>query len=181
MTTIDPLGHKTVLNEGGAEPSEGTVFTFLPIDADVEVQMQGSATDDGPGEVLLGITPYVFFARTAAVGVSIARPDLSNPDILRVAPSLKVYIDVDPTDRWLKFVKFSPLSYSFPLGEDAGFSGSGLSTDSKLTAGTEIPVGANLAFQAEAGVISTFSHLGEDVDDHVDFTTAASAIWRIRP
>jgi len=181
MTTIDPLGHKTVLNEGGAEPSESTVFTFQPIDADIEVQMQGSATEDGAGEVFLGITPYVFFARTAAVGISIARPDLSNPDILRIAPSLKLYVDVDATDRWLKFLKFQPFSYSFATGEDAGFSGSGLSADPKLTAGVEVPLGAKVAFQAEGGVIATLSHLGEDVDNQVDATLGGTFIYRVRP
>jgi hypothetical protein len=182
-TTIDPLGHKSVLNEGGALPSpEGTHFTFSPIDADVEVILQGSGGDaTGSENVLLGLTPMVFVARPTAIGFSLSKPDLSNPDWLRFSPTLKHYIAVGPEDSWLKFVKFQPCSYSFATGSEAGFSGGKFSADFKLTAGAEIPLGANLAFQVEAGVLATFTSLGEDVKDTTDPLFGGTFVYRIRP
>ena len=45
----DPLGHKQVYDEGGAEPSTSGQFTFKPIDADIELQLQGAGSSE-PGE-----------------------------------------------------------------------------------------------------------------------------------
>ncbi len=184
MTTVDPLGHKTVLNEGGAVPSpEGTVFTFSPIDGDLELVLQGTSgteTED-PDKVLVGLSAMIFVARTTAIGLAVTRPDLANPDVLRLAPTIKHYIAVGPTDSWLKFVKLQPFSYSFATGSDAGFTGSGLSADTRLTAGAEVPLGDKIAFQFEAGAIATFSSLGENVDTTVDPTAGMTIVLRLRP
>ena len=179
-TVIDPLGHKRVFDEGGAEPSpDGTQFTFRPIDADVEVQLQGSGSQE-PGEepVFLGLNPMVFVGRTTALGISVSRPDLSNPDQLRFAPVFKHYIAVDPGDRWLKFVKFQPFSYWMATGEDGQ---TGLSVDWRLTMGPEIPLGGSVAFQLEAGILATLTHLNDDVTDTVDPMLGGTFIYRVRP
>lgn len=182
--TVDPLGHKQVLNEGGAVPSpEGTHFTFSPIDGDLELVMQGTSgteTED-PDKVLVGLSAMIFIARTTAIGLAVTRPDLANPDVLRLAPTIKHYIAVGAEDSWLKFVKLQPFSYSFPTGSDAGFTGSGLSADTRLTAGAEVPIGDKIAFQFEAGAIATFSSLGENVDTTVDPTAGMTIVLRLRP
>ena len=184
MTTVDPLGHKTVLNEGGAVPSpEGTVFTFKPLDADIELTLQGtqSTSTEDPDKVLLGLTTSIFVARTTAIGVGISRPDLANPDIIRVAPSLKQYIAVGPSDSWLKFIRIEPFSYSFATGDEAGFSGSGLNVDMRATGGIEVPIGDKIAFQVAAGIVATLSSLGNDVPNTFDPLVGCTAVYRLRP
>ena len=182
---VDPLGHKSLYDEGGAMPSpEGTHFTFRPYDGDIEAQLQGSGSNNDSGNdehALFGITPYLFVARATAIGVSIARPDLSNLDWLRIAPTLKHYIAVGPKDSWLKFIKAQLFSYNFATGEDAGFSGGAFSIDPRITAGAEFPLGGNIAFQGEAGLLLTLTSLSQDVTNTADPMLGGTFIYRIRP
>ena len=183
--TVDPLGHKSLYDEGGAVPSpEGTHLTFKPYDADLEVQVQGSGSNNDSGteeHALLGFSPYLFVSRTTALGVQVSHPDLANADWLRIAPTLKHYISVGPQDSWLKFIKVQPFSYNFATGQDAGFQGGAFSLDSRITAGAEFPLGGNIALQAEAGLLLTLTSLSEDVTNTADPMLGGTFVYRIRP
>lgn len=175
---VDPLGHKQLLNEGGAEPSSGDHFTFAPIDADVEMNIQGSGQEGGD-DLLYGITPYIFIARKMAVGVSMAK-NASNPDIADFAPEWKAYLFVAPDDSWLKFIKAQLFTYSIATGDGAGFEGGKFSFAPGIWTGAEIPLGSTIAFQAKVGLIATFTHLEENVTDTVDPAFGGTFTYRIR-
>lgn len=185
--TVDQLGHKRTLSEGGGVvyPSQGgDHFTFTPFDADIELQLQGQGVNNGSGneeKALLGLTPLVFVGRTTALGIAVAHPDLANPDWLRISPTFKQYIAIGPQDSWVKFLKFQPFSYNFATGSGAGFTGGAFSIDMRLTGGAEFPLGGNVAFQLEAGIVAIFTELSQNVTNTVDPMLGGTFVYRIRP